>query len=227
MTRVASAPNLLVEPIGANGKELASAVNAPIAALGSIDGEYFTQDRVTVAEGGMANPSSPDEMVATAEAATLSGWHVGETVSFGALTVAQLATGFGPSTRPATRFSARLVGLVVFPNQVVNDDVDRFPTYVLMTPALTDRLRASLVYPSYGLKLEHGDADVAMVEREIIQLLPRGSVYTFHVTSVTEGQVERASKPEAIALGVFRRDRFARRPTDRRPGRQPGHLGRR
>ena len=101
------------------------------------------------------------------------------------------------------RFSAKLVGIVVFPSQIVNDDVDRFPTYVLMTPALTARLTTSLAYPSYGLRLKHGSADVAAVEREIIQLLPRGSVYTFHVTSVTEGQVERASKPEAIALGVF------------------------
>ena len=91
----------------------------------------------------------------------------------------------------------------MFASQVVNDDVDRFPTYVVMTPALTRRLRVSAAYPSYGLRLKHGSADVAAVEREIIQLLPRGSVYTFHVTSVTEGQVERASKPEAIALGVF------------------------
>ena len=118
--------------------------------------------------------------------------------------MAQVAAGADPLTaKPALRFSAKLVGLVVFPNQVVNDDVDRFPTYVLMSPALTRRLHASLAYPSYGLKLEHGSADVATVEREIIKLLPRGSVYTFHVTSVTAGQVERASKPEAIALGVF------------------------
>ena len=31
----------------------------------------------------------------------------------------------------------------------------------------------------------------------------KATPYAFHVTSVTEGQVERSSKPEAIALGVF------------------------
>ena len=41
------------------------------------------------------------------------------------------------------------------------------------------------------------------MERAIIGVLPPGSPYTFHVTSVVEGQVERASKPEAIALGTF------------------------
>jgi hypothetical protein len=44
---------------------------------------------------------------------------------------------------------------------------------------------------------------VAAVEQEITQLVPKGKPYAFHVTSVTEGQVERSSKPEAIALGVF------------------------
>lgn len=205
VTRVASAPNLLIAPLGPDGKPLASAVNNDfVSAIGSVGGEYFTQDRVTVAEGRMADPQRPGEMVATATAARMSGWHLGETVPFGAFSVAQIAGGANPLTaRPLVRFSAKLVGIVVFPNQIVNDDVDRFPTYVLMTPALTDRLPASLAYPSYGLRLKHGSADVAAVEREIIQLLPRGSVYTFHVTSVTEGQVERASKPEAIALGMF------------------------
>ena len=42
-----------------------------------------------------------------------------------------------------------------------------------------------------------------MVEKEIIGLLPPGTYYTFHETSVAEAEVERSSKPETIALGVF------------------------
>ena len=48
------------------------------------------------------------------------------------------------------RFSAKLVGLVEFSSQVVDDDVDRFPTYVLMTPALTKKLNPAAIYPTYG-----------------------------------------------------------------------------
>ncbi len=206
VTRVAIAPNLLVVPFGPNGRPLPSAINNDdVSALGSENGEYFTQDRVTVSEGRMANPKSTSEMVATAEAAKLSGWHVGETVPFGAYTLGQSEspTFSFTSQKPAVRFSVTLVGLIVFSSQVVNDDVDRFPTYVLMTPALTERLRSSGVYPSFGLRLAHGSRDVPNVEKEIIKLLPEGTTYTFHVTSVAEGQVERSSKPEAIALGVF------------------------
>ena len=203
---VAIATTLLVVPLGRDERPLIDAINDDYVTLvGSENGEYFTQDRLTVVKGQMADPKSGTEMVATAEAAKLSGWHVGETVPFGGFSVEQVQSPtFSPTTsRPAFRFSAKLVGLVVFSSQIVNDDVDRFPTYVVVTPALTERLKASQVYPSFGLRLKQGSNDVPVVEHEVITLLPRGTNYTFHVTSVAVGQVERSSKPEAIALGVF------------------------
>ena len=206
VTSVAVAPNLFVIPLGPRGLPLASSVNDDdVTAIGSEHGEYFTQDQVTVVDGRMADPKSPSEMVATAEAAKLSGWHVGQIVSFGAYTIQQAESpDFNLFTeKPEMRFTAKLVGLVAFSNQVANDDVDRYPTFILMTPALTERLRATQVYPTFGLRLAHGNADVPVVEKEIIGLLPRGTTYTFHVTSVAEAEVERSSKPEAIALGVF------------------------
>ena len=206
VTHVASAPYLLVSPIGRNGKALPSAVNNDdVQAVGSLDGMYYSQDRVTVSQGRMSDPNRADQMVATAEAARLGGWHLGETVSFGAYNPKlSFAPGFNLLTAtPEKRFSATLVGLVVFSSQVVNDDVDRYPTDVLMTPALTRRLRAAGLYPIYGLRLRDGSKGVAKVEREIIGALPPGSTYSFHLTSVVEGEVERATKPEAIALGTF------------------------
>ena len=204
--QVADAPSLLVIPLGPNGKALPSAFNDnDVTEVGSVGGMYFSQDRVTVVQGRMADPASTDEMVATAEAAQISGWHLGETVPFGAYSLQQVNTAtFNPLTAtPHLRFSAKLVGIVVFSSQVVDDDVDRFPTTVLMTPALTGYLSASATYPTYGLRLDTGNRAVPSVEREIVGALPPGSTYSFHLASVVEGQVERATKPEAIALGVF------------------------
>jgi FtsX-like permease family len=202
---VADAPSLLVIQLGSNGKALPSSFNNnDVQQVGSTGGMYFSQDRVVVTQGQMADPASTDEMVATAEAARMSGWHVGQTVPFGAYSVAQAnMPTFNPLTgKPWMRFSAKLVGLVEFSSQVVNDDVDRFPTYVLMTPALTKKLNPAAIYPTYGLRLD-SDHSVPAVEREIVNALPPGSTYSFHLTSVVEGQVERATRPEVIALGVF------------------------
>jgi hypothetical protein len=206
VTRVAIAPTLLAIPLGANGKPLSTSISEDqITTIGSAGGEYFTQDRVAVAVGRMADPKSTNEMVATAETAKLAGWHLGETVKMGDFTVAQINSGVNPATaKPGLEFSAKLVGLVVFSNQVASDDIDRnAATYQLLTPALTQKLRAGATYPDYGLRLRGGSRDVAAVEQEITRLVPKGDPYDFHVASVTEGQVERSSKPEAIALGVF------------------------
>lgn len=60
--------------------------------IGSIDGEYFDQDRVTVTAGQMARPDQADEFVATALAARLLGWHVGQVIPMGFYTNSQSAT---------------------------------------------------------------------------------------------------------------------------------------
>jgi hypothetical protein len=98
---------------------------------------------------------------------------------------------------------------------VVLDEVDRFPALVLFTPAFTRPFSAGMIYGQYGLKLRDGARGVPAVQREIIAALPRGTTYSFHVTSVVQGQVDRTVKPEAIALAVF--DRHARGAADRGP----------
>jgi hypothetical protein len=202
---VAAYLNLFVGPLSRNGTlALPPALqDDAVGPIGSVNDMYFDQDRVTVSEGRMADPRSDDEFVATAEAAHLLGWHLGEVIPMGAFTLQQATSPDPARSKPYFRVSAKLVGIIVFPSQVVSDDVDRSPTYVLFTPALTARASQSALYPYYGLVLDHGDADVGAVEQEIIHLLPSGDSYNFHVTSVVEGQVERSTKPESIALAVF------------------------
>jgi hypothetical protein len=150
VVHVASAPEMLLLPLGRDGKPLPSALDSnEIAVAGSVGGMFFHQDRVSEIRGRMADPRRPDEMVATAEAAQLAGLRLGERVRFGAFTGQELESPtFNPlKTRPAATVSVKLVGLVVFSNQIVHDDVDAFPTYLLVTPALTRQLPSSGVSP--------------------------------------------------------------------------------
>ena len=91
----------------------------------------------------------------------------------------------------------------MFNNEVVQDDVDAFETDVLFTPALTKEALAESTAAQFGLQLDHGNRDVSVVEHELARLVPRGSVYEFHRTSLIEARVERVVKPESIALAVF------------------------
>ena len=173
---------------------------------GSVDGLYFDEDRATPVVGRMADPRRADEFVTTTVGARALGWHVGQVVPMGVYSSNQFGLpGFGtPSVAPLRRIDMKLVGLVVFNNQVIEDDADRLPTDVLFTPALTRTLITSAAVNGtwYAMQLAHGTS-IPAVEERLIHLLPSGSDANFTVTSITETKVERAVKPESIALGVF------------------------
>jgi hypothetical protein len=203
----AAASSLTALPLGRTGAPIIgpAVLSGEVATIGSINGEYFDQDRVAVTAGRMADTNRADEFVATAEAERLLGWHVGQVITMGLYTNAQSdESAFGTAkVRPKLRLDMKLVGTVAFNNEVVLDEVDRYPTFLLFTPAATRPVNSGEFYASYGLKLRDGSRGVSAVELEIIAALPRGTTYTFHVTTIVEGQVGRTVKPEAIALAVF------------------------
>jgi hypothetical protein len=169
-----------------------------VAPISGLAGEFFTQDRATVTHGRMASPGRQDEFVTTAQAARLLGWHLGEVVPMGFYLNSQAS-----SARPYLELKMKLTGFVIFNNEVVVDAVDRYPTFFLFTPALAKAVDQGPQDFLYGLKLVDGAGGVPAVEREIITELPRGTGYTFHVTSVVEDQVNQSIEPETTALGVF------------------------
>ncbi|HEX5267968.1 MAG TPA: hypothetical protein VFW24_14480 [Acidimicrobiales bacterium] len=193
-------------PLKANGAPDFSKLGE-LNAAGSLSGLYFREDRATPVVGRMAEPSRRDEFVTTALGARVLELHVGDVLAMGFYGADQPAQpGFGtPAVPPRIRLNTRLVGLVVFNNEVIEDEADRLPTNVLFTPALT---RLTLGFGGtqgtwFGLQLANPARDVPTVEAEIIRLLPAQNAAFFRTTSVEEAKVERAVRPESIALGAF------------------------
>jgi hypothetical protein len=105
--RAESYAGLNVAVLAPNGKPMGNEPGLP----GSIDGEFFNQDRVTIVQGRMADPDRADEVVIDAKG-TPSQVHVGETVPLGFYTnaqEAQLASGQA-SVPPYLRINDRVVG---------------------------------------------------------------------------------------------------------------------
>jgi hypothetical protein len=195
-------------PAGAHGGPL---VPAPLLAgkvitVASLTGEFFSQDRVAVDQGRMANPKKLNEFVTTANAAQLMGWRVGQSISMYFYTGPQTSLPkFGTSQVPPTiALTMKLVGTVTVNTDVVSDEVDKYPSFMIFTPAIGRRLNVKGInYIDYALELDHGARDVPAVEREVIKSLPKGTTYSFHVTSSVAAQVNKSIEPEAIALGIF------------------------
>src|SRR6202167_1230328 len=179
-----------------------------VEVLASVDGLYFTQDRVAVTQGHMADPRRPDQFMLNTEAARLLGLHVGETVPLGFYTSAQSESpGFGTArVRPVLRVRARLAGLVDFNSEIVQDDIDRQQGLLLLTPALSrELLRAGTGsgISWFGLQLGHGTGGAATVESEINSQLGQTATALYQVASVTEAQAQSVIEPDWIALAAF------------------------
>lgn len=206
---VAGYVQMFLAPVAANGKPYLpfALQNNETVTVGSVNGQYFTQDRVIADQGRVPNPSNAGEFAVTAETAQLLHWHLGQVISFAGFSFTQVvnSTSALPSGPPVVRIKGKLVGIVALNSSVVHDEVDQFPTEIVFTPTLTKRAvnTGGAGFTDYSLRLDHGASDVSAVERELIDFFPPGTFYTFHETSAVTGPVERATKPESIALGAF------------------------
>jgi hypothetical protein len=202
--RAESYADLSSAPIGASGKVTAASEKANYDVTGSVDGLYFNQDRVTVVQGRMANPSRANEIMMTVGAARALDLRVGQTVTWGTYTSSQFESA-GASTPPALHERLTLVGTVVLNSAVVQDEIDaNGPTTVIFTPALTRRLDNCCSNFSFTfLQLDQGSRDVPKVEAEIEHVIPSALPDDFYDSSLDVTKAQNAIKPEAIALGVF------------------------
>lgn len=204
---VEAAVPIAAAPLAPDGAPRLGAIN-DIQPVASVDGLFFDQDRLAVTSGRMADPDWPGEIVMTASAARLLGVHVGQVIPYGIYTLHQQALpGFGTArVRPHIRLVATLVGLVQQSNAVVEDDIDRFPTFVFFTPAFGRRIVADDAQNgalTYGLQLDHGNSEVNAVEREFARVAPPGNSFGFHAIAPVEAKVNRTVEPLTIALAVF------------------------
>jgi hypothetical protein len=178
---------------------------------GSVSGEYFSQDKVAVLAGRRADPDDPDEFMLTALEAKSMGVHVGDTVRFGIYTNAQFnSPAFGtPRLRPYRIIEAKLVGIAVANNAVIEDqsDLGSAPDN-FFTPALTRSFLGCCVnYTVSGVQVAGGaryvPAVISEIAAEMHHFIRAGAPTFSAVAPSTLPKAERSLKPEVIALGAF------------------------
>jgi MacB-like periplasmic core domain/FtsX-like permease family len=198
-------------PFNARGLPVAAAEGYSFN--GSVNGEQFSQDRVIIADGRLANPRRANEFVMDSTTARHFGFHLGQVVTFWAYSNAEGAklTTTNPSQvikelKPFLRIRVKLVGVgAVSPSELMQDAVDTgHSTVLLFTPALTDQLLSCCVNTTLSaLQLSGGTVHESAVETEISKVLPKGLPSDFAQLSTVVAKAEQTIKPESIALGVF------------------------
>jgi hypothetical protein len=167
-------------------------------------GLFISQDRVTITAGRRPDPDSPDQVLATLDAAALLHLHVGSRVP-----VALIGNSRGG---PAGRVDLTVVGIGVLGTQVLQDTIDSGRTgFLIGTPALAREFASCCASGMItGLRVTDGSRFGTTVAREYQRLLttssyisPGGSELYVYLTSAIEAQAQRAIRPEAIALVGF------------------------
>jgi hypothetical protein len=173
-------------------------------ALGSVDGRYFDQDRFTPTAGRLPDPDVADEVAINETAAERYGYRVGQVLQLGTYSDEQLAD---PSVLdnpppPAATDRATVVGIGLFPEEVVQDDYDKSPL-MLLTPAFTQDHIELGTYVWQGLILRNGDADINAVKSAYVSKLDPGIPQFFRTTSIDEFHTQQSIRPISVALAVF------------------------
>jgi hypothetical protein len=170
---------------------------------GTLHKLFIDQDRITIVAGRMLDPRRPDEVVVNQYSARLLGFHVGQRVREGVFAKNQFNPDGEPTSPARERLTLTVVGIGIFNDEVVQDDVDRI-TRMVVSPALADKVAGCCgSYAWSGIQLKDGAAGVQPFLNRYFHHLPATSLPYIHVTSVIEEQAEQAVKPESLALGVF------------------------
>jgi hypothetical protein len=170
---------------------------------GSLDRLYFTRDRFSVIEGRLPEPSRPDEVAVNEHMAKRGGLRLGERVEMGLFDPAQEEAVYGDAPpRPVDRVTVTVVGIGLYPDEVVQDDTDRLPR-MLCTPAFTEPRRQYASYAWTGFELKGGPAAVGEFKRAYLDALPGEATASYRESSAVTDRAQRAVRPLAGALGVF------------------------
>jgi hypothetical protein len=175
---------------------------------GSLDGEYFRQDRVTVVAGRMPSVKATGEIVLTPQLARILGTRVGGRVTY-QFTRLNLRTGV---TAPAGR-STFVVAAIGEAPPVLGDQFDTTAA-ALLPPAATARyLNTEFEFGWVGLRLRAGPAGIPALRSELAGPedaldrafhLPAGSIaFNIRRLDTVHHQVQQAIEPQAVALALF------------------------
>jgi putative ABC transport system permease protein len=191
-----------------NGKIDRSASVPPLN--GSLDREYWTQDRMTVLAGRLPPTSATDQIVLAASAVKPLQARLG-----GQVTYAFVRFGNRGPVGPVVRKSFRVAAIVELPPVLV-DSTDT-AEFAILPPGAT---RAALPFYGYAwvaARLAHGTAGIPALQRELARLAAHMAARERRVTGhpdvglsfdirradITRAQVRDSIRPEVVALAVF------------------------
>ncbi len=206
VTSVGSIVGIDAFPLAGNGTIKDIVTDFGMTFIGALNDKESYSNRLTLTAGRFPKPTvGPHAFIADEAAVQKLHLHIGETLTFGIYSNAQeeLPDFGSPGVAPVGRVRATLVGIILQPQDLVEDDIDRSNGNIAFTSAFTAPfIRCCVDFTESEVAVSGGSAAVAQVRADIYRITPPGST-PFTTLSGEIGKAERAVRPESIALGGF------------------------
>ena len=177
---------------------------------GSLDGEYWTQDRMTVLAGRLPPESATDQIVLARGVPEMLHTRLG-----GQATYAFVRFGDNGPAGPIVRKTYRVAAIVDLPPVLV-DSTDA-ATFAILPPGATRAVLPFYGYAWVAARLARGTAGIPALQRELSGLATHMAARERRVTGnasaglsfdirradITRVQVRQSIRPEVVALAVF------------------------
>jgi hypothetical protein len=180
------------------------------AIAGSLDGEFYRQDKLTVIAGKLPPASSADEIILTPQMAASFNMTVGDHMTW---QFYQVPTRGGLPENVAPRPAGRATFLVAAIADVSPALVDTFDNVqtAIVPPAATARyLNGEWQFGWASLRLRRGDAGVPELRQQLSALaatIKRQTHFPISFTirrlAVVQHEAQQAIEPQAVALAVL------------------------
>lgn len=180
------------------------------ALSGSLDGEFYRQDKLTVLAGRMPPATATDEVVLTPNMAAAFHVTVGDHMTW-ELYASPLRDGLPTAAepRPAGRVTFLVAAIANVPPALV-DQFDNVATAILPPAATARFLNGEFQFGWVAMRLRGGDAAVPALQRRLASLSQELTrrydfplSFTIRRMSVVKHEAQQAIEPQAVALAVL------------------------
>ncbi len=191
-----------------HGKVDPSFLTAALA--GSLDGEYFRQDKLTVLAGTAPRLDSTNEIAITQPMAQAFNLHPGDHMTW-QFYRAKLVNGLPTNARPvASQRTTFVVTAIVAMPPALGDQLDDVDGAILPPAATAGYLNGEWAFGWVDMRLRDGDAGVPALRRQLATLA-RGLTkkYQFPITfairrlAIVKREAQEAIEPQAVALAIL------------------------
>jgi hypothetical protein len=175
---------------------------------GSLDGDGFRQDRMTVLAGRLPRPGATDEIALTRGQARFFRTGVGGHVTYQFYRQNLKAN----VSVPAGRSTFLVTGIVVIP-PALGDQFDQVNSAVLPPAATAGHLDGEFAFGWVGLRLTEGTAGIPALQRRLATLagevdrsfhVPPGTIrLNIRRLDIVHHEVQQGIEPQAVALAIL------------------------